>query len=116
MAHSKDNSRYRIKQSIRRKVYGTNERPRLTVYRSNKGISAQVINDIQGKTLASATWLEFNGDAEKKSAYSVKVGKAIAEKAKAEGINKVVFDRNGYRYHGRVKELADAARDGGLEF
>jgi len=95
-------------------VNGTTERPRLSVFRSNKQIYAQVINDITGTTLASASSLGLEKMAKIEQAQ--KVGSLLAEKAKAAGIEKVVFDRNGYLYHGRVKALADAAREGGLNF
>ena len=109
--------RDRIKQGIRKRLSGSSERPRLSVYRSNKGIYAQVIDDITGKTLVSASSLskEF-ATAGSKSDQSVAVGKLVAEKAIAAGIKQVVFDRNGYLYHGRVKSLAEGAREGGLIF
>lgn len=117
MALSKRNSRLRIKRRVRGKIHGTEERPRLSVYRSNKQIYAQVIDDASGKTLASASSLKMD-DAQgvAKLEQAAKVGKAIAESAKAAGIESVVFDRNGYLYHGRIKQLADAAREGGLKF
>ncbi|MFT4778015.1 MAG: large subunit ribosomal protein L18 [Flavobacteriales bacterium] len=117
MALSKRNSRLRIKRRVRGKIHGTGERPRLSVYRSNKQIYAQVIDDASGKTLASASSLKMD-DATgiAKLEQATKVGKAIAESAKAAGIESVVFDRNGYLYHGRIKQLADAAREGGLKF
>ena len=92
----------------------TAERPRLSVFRSNKQIYAQVINDLTGKTLASASSLGL--EAMPKKEQAAKVGELLAEKAQAAGISQVVFDRNGYLYHGRVKELADGARKGGLKF
>ncbi|WP_295653552.1 50S ribosomal protein L18 [uncultured Mucilaginibacter sp.] len=109
--------RDRIKKGIRKRLSGSSERPRLSVYRSNKGIYAQVIDDITGKTLVSASSLskEF-ATAGSKSDQSVAVGKLVAEKAIAAGIKQVVFDRNGYLYHGRVKSLAEGAREGGLIF
>ena len=102
---------------VRRKISGTQERPRLCVYRSNKNIYVQIIDDVAGKTLVSASTL----DKEVKTKYANKeaakeVGTLIAKKAKEAGITKVVFDRGGYLYHGRVKALADAARSNGLEF
>ena len=111
---TKETRRLRIKQSIRHKVFGTSECPRLTVFRSNKQIYAQVINDLTGKTLASASSLGLEKLA--KTEQAKKVGALVAEKAKAAGIETVVFDRNGYLYHGRVQALADAAREGGLKF
>ena len=107
--------RLKIKASIRTKVSGTAERPRLTVFRSNSQIYAQVIDDTKGVTLASASSLGIK-DKMTKSEKAALVGKAIAEAAKKAGVNEVVFDRNGYLYHGRVKALADAAREGGLNF
>lgn len=117
MAGSKLSRRERIKKGIRKHLSGSAERPRLSVYRSNKGIYAQVIDDVTGKTLASASSSskDFSADGTKIE-QSKAVGKLIAEKAKAAGINQVVFDRNGYLYHGRVKSLADGAREGGLDF
>ncbi len=109
-------ARRRRQRRIRGKVSGTVERPRLAVFRSNKGISAQIIDDKVGKTLAAASWLnirDFKGD---KTAQAAAVGKLIAAKAKEAGVEKVVFDRGGYLYHGRIKALAEGAREGGLEF
>jgi len=107
--------RNKIKLSIRRRVSGTADRPRMTVFRSNKQIYVQLIDDLAGKTLAAASSL---GLAEKmtKKEQAAKVGELIAQKAHEAGITSVVFDRNGYLYHGRVKEVADAARNGGLNF
>ena len=109
--------RDRIKKGIRKRLSGSSERPRLSVYRSNKGIYAQIIDDVAGKTLVSASSLskefEANGT---KGEQSVAVGKMVAEKALAAGIKDVVFDRNGYLYHGRVKQLAEGAREAGLNF
>ena len=107
--------RLKIKASIRTKVSGTAERPRLTVFRSNSQIYAQVIDDTKGVTLASASSLGIK-DKMTKSEKAALVGKAIAEAAKKAGVNVVVFDRNGYLYHGRVQSLADAAREAGLQF
>lgn len=110
----------RRKYAIRKSVFGTVERPRLSVYRSSKHIYAQVINDYDGKTLASAasTSDDVRGDLANGGNIEAakRVGKAIAEKAKAAGITAVAFDRGGRQYHGRVKALADAAREGGLKF
>ncbi|MGM9827150.1 MAG: 50S ribosomal protein L18 [Muribaculaceae bacterium] len=107
--------RNKIKARIRGKISGTAARPRMTVFRSNKQIYVQLVDDLAGKTLVSASskGLEANGT---KIEVAAAVGKAIAEKAQAAGINEVVFDRNGYLFHGRVKSLADAAREGGLKF
>ncbi|MDH6306194.1 large subunit ribosomal protein L18 [Parabacteroides sp. PF5-5] len=107
--------RLKIKQGIRSKVSGTPERPRLTVFRSNKQIYAQLIDDTTGKTLATASSLKLEDKAPKKE-IAAKVGEQIAKNAQEAGIQAVVFDRNGYLYHGRIKELADAARNGGLKF
>jgi len=107
--------RLKIKKNIRGKVNGTSERPRLTVFRSNKQIYAQVINDVEGKTVAAASSLKLTTKASKKEIAAL-VGDEIAKNTQAAGIQAVVFDRNGYLYHGRVKELAEAARKGGLKF
>jgi large subunit ribosomal protein L18 len=109
--------RDRIKKGIRKSLSGSAARPRLSVYRSNKGIYAQIIDDVSGKTIVSASSLskEFSASGTK-SDQSAAVGKLVAEKAVAAGIKDVVFDRNGYLYHGRVKSLADGAREGGLNF
>ena len=117
MAFSKLNRRAKIKRRIRKKISGTAQSPRLTVFRSNKQIYAQLIDDTQGVTLASAS--SYNNKATDKLAkieQAAVVGKEIAEKAVKAGITSVVFDRNGYLYHGRVKSLADSAREGGLKF
>src|SRR5262245_48226929 len=114
---TKPQARARRHRRIRGKVAGTAERPRLVVSRSNKGISAQLVDDQTGKTLAGATWLglakSFEGN---KTEQATEVGKLLAEAAKAAGIERCVFDRGGYLYHGRVKALADGAREGGLSF
>ncbi len=110
-------ARVRRHRRVRKTVVGTAERPRLAVFRSNSGIEAQLIDDLEGKTLAAASALHlkrsFKGN---KTAQAAEVGKAAAEAAKKAGIESVVFDRGGYLYHGRVKALADAAREGGLKF
>jgi large subunit ribosomal protein L18 len=117
MALNKVLRRAKIKRRIRKKITGTSVTPRLTVFRSNKQIYAQLIDDASGKTLASAGSLKMD-DAQKvaKLEQASIVGKAIAEKAVKAGISTVVFDRNGYLYHGRIKSLADSAREGGLKF
>ncbi|MBR3564788.1 MAG: 50S ribosomal protein L18 [Paludibacteraceae bacterium] len=107
--------RIRIKAHIRTRVKGTAERPRLTVFRSNCQIYAQIIDDVAGRTLASASSLGIK-DKMTKTEQASKVGTLIAEAAKKAGIEAVVFDRNGYLYHGRVKQLADSAREAGLKF
>ena len=114
MTTKKVERRIKIKYRIRKSVNGTAERPRLSVFRSNKQIYAQVINDLEGKTLASASSLGM--EAMPKKEQAAKVGEMIAKNAQEAGISQVVFDRNGYLYHGRVKELADGARKGGLKF
>jgi large subunit ribosomal protein L18 len=110
-------ARRRRHRRVRGKVEGTAERPRLVVFRSNRGISAQLIDDLEGKTLAGATWTalpkSFKGS---KTAQAAEVGKRLADAAKKAGIESVVFDRAGYLYHGRVKALAESAREGGLKF
>jgi large subunit ribosomal protein L18 len=117
MALSKLDKRIRIKRRVRGKISGSSELPRLSVYKSNKEIYAQLIDDKNGKTLASASSREKGVDAKgTKSEVSTAVGKAIAAKAIAAGIEAIVFDRNGFVYHGRVKALADGAREGGLKF
>ena len=107
--------RLKIKARIRTKVCGTSECPRLTVFRSNSQIYAQVIDDTKGVTLAAASSLAIT-EKITKTEKAAQVGKQIAEAAKAAGVESVVFDRNGYLYHGRVKQLADAAREAGLKF
>lgn len=111
---TKLNRRTRIKLRIRKKISGTATRPRLSVFRSNKQIYAQLVNDDEGKTLVAASSLGM--DVNPKIEQASKVGEAIAKKAQEAGITTVVFDRNGYLYHGRIKELADAARNAGLKF
>ncbi|HMI98225.1 MAG TPA: 50S ribosomal protein L18 [Gaiellaceae bacterium] len=110
-------ARVRRHRRVRKRVVGTAERPRLAVFRSNAGIEAQLIDDLVGKTLAAASSLHlkktFKGN---KTAQAAEVGKTLAEAAKKAGLDSVVFDRGGYLYHGRVKALADAAREGGLKF
>ena len=119
MVTKKDKNAQRLKRHarVRAKVSGTAERPRLAVYRSNAHIYAQIIDDVNGVTLVAAASNEkdFEGDTGNKEAAS-KVGKLVAERTKAKGIDTVVFDRGGYIYHGRVAELAEGAREGGLEF
>jgi large subunit ribosomal protein L18 len=107
--------RLKIKYRVRNKISGTPERPRMSVFRSNKQMYVQIIDDISGKTLAAASSLGITEKMPKKQ-QAAKVGEIIADKAKTAGITTVVFDRNGYLYHGRVKEVADAARNGGLKF
>ncbi|AKD03165.1 50S ribosomal protein L18 [Pontibacter korlensis] len=115
MSTNKISRRLRIKQGIRNKVSGTSERPRLTVFRSNKAIYAQLVDDTTGVTLAAASSVKLD-DAKANIETAGKVGTAIAEQALAKGISQVVFDRNGYLYHGKVKSLAEGAREAGLKF
>lgn len=118
MAFDKKIRRQKIKENIRKKLSGTSEMPRMSVYRSNKQISVQIIDDVAQTTLAAASSLnkeiaEFKGN---KTQQADKVGELVARLALEKGITQVVFDRNGYLYHGRVKALAEAARKGGLKF
>jgi large subunit ribosomal protein L18 len=116
---SKNQKRGNIHERIRKKLQGTPERPRLNVYRSLNHIYVQIIDDLHGKTLVSASTAEGKKEERRTGgnvAAAKSVGKAIAERAKAKGVSKVVFDRGGYIYHGRVKALADAAREAGLQF
>lgn len=118
MSFNKIARREKIKKSVRKNIYGTASKPRLTVFRSNTHISAQIIDDEQGKTLVSSSSMlkeiaEVKGNKREKA---TKVGKTLAEKAKSAGIETVVFDRNGFLYHGRIKSLAEGAREGGLKF
>jgi len=114
---AKPEARARRHKRVRGKVSGTAERPRLVVFRSNRGIEAQLVDDLAGRTLAAASWLQlkksFKGT---KTDQAAEVGKALAANAKQAGIERVVFDRAGYLYHGRVKALAESAREGGLTF
>lgn len=107
-------SREKIRLRLRKKIRGTATKPRLSVFRSNKGIYCQLIDDIAGQTLASAA--SSSGSTGTKTEIAAAVGKDIAEKAKAINVDSVIFDRSGYLYHGRVKALADGAREGGLQF
>ena len=114
MTTKKEQRRLKIKFHIRKSVNGTAERPRVSEFRSNKQIYAQVINDLTGTTLAAASSAGFEKMA--KIEQAKKVGELVAQKATAAGVQQVVFDRNGYLYHGRVQALADGAREGGLKF
>lgn len=111
---TKKDRRIKIKHRIRKKINGTASRPRLTVFRSNKGIYVQAVNDLEGKTIVSASSKGITEGT--KSEIAAKVGEAVAKKCIEAGITEVVFDRNGYLFHGRVKALADGARNGGLKF
>jgi large subunit ribosomal protein L18 len=108
-------ARLRRHRRVRGKIHGTAERPRLVVFRSNRGIEAQLVDDTTGKTVASASWLQAKGAGNKRD-QAAAVGKQLAANAKKAGVESAVFDRAGYLYHGRVKALADAAREGGLTF
>jgi len=114
----KNATRQRVHDRIRKKLLGTAERPRLNVYRSLNHIYVQLVDDLKGQTLVAASTVEGKGERPTGGnvAAAKAVGKVIAERAKAKGIDKVVFDRGGYLYHGRIKALADAAREGGLQF
>jgi large subunit ribosomal protein L18 len=117
MAFSKTERRAKIKRRIRKNIFGSSEQPRLSVFRSNKQIYAQIIDDNSGKTLVSASSYKNKAtETGSKKDQAAVVGKEVAEKAIKAGITTVVFDRNGYLYHGRVKTLADSAREGGLKF
>ena len=114
---SKDETRRKVHERLRARVRGSAERPRLAVFRSLKHIYAQVIDDMQGRTLVAASSAEKNASSGGGNLTGAKaVGRLIAERSREKGINRVVFDRGGYLYHGRVKALADAAREAGLEF
>lgn len=120
MARSREESREMRHKRVRKKVSGTPARPRLCFYRSLRYLSCQIVDDMTGKTLASATTQEktftHEGDTAKNQEFAKKLGELIAERAKAKGVEQVVFDRGGYKYHGRVKAFADAAREKGLVF
>lgn len=118
MALTKNERRLRIKNRIRKVVSGTEARPRLAVYRSNKEIYAQIVDDVTGKTISSASSRDKDINAAKanKTEVAKLVGKALAEKALKAGVETIAFDRGGYLYHGRVKSLAEGAREGGLKF
>ena len=116
MAGKNRERRERIKAGVRKKITGTTERPRLSVFRSNRGIYVQVIDDLKGVTVAAASTVELGDKAKLNIENSKNVGKKIAEKAIASGVQTIVFDRNGYLYHGNIKALAEGAREGGLKF
>ena len=119
MALTKRERRLKIKQRIRKRISGTNERPRMTIFRSNKQIYVQLVNDLTGETVVSASSKNKEVADKKninKSEQAKLVGKLVAERSLAKGINDVVFDRNGYLYHGRIRVLAESAREGGLKF
>jgi large subunit ribosomal protein L18 len=114
--NTKPQSRLRRRRRVRAKVRGTAERPRLSVFRSNRGIQAQLIDDVAGRTLAAVNWTEGDLKGFKTMEQAKRAGELLAERAKAAGVENVIFDRGGYRYHGRVKALADGARESGLSF
>ena len=109
-------ARLRRHRRVRGRVSGTAERPRLVVFRSNRGIFAQLVDDLSGKTLGGASWVTVKGLEGNKTEQAAAVGKALAAEAKKAGVETCVFDRAGYLYHGRVKALAEGAREGGLQF
>ena len=113
---SKAQKRLRRRRRVRAKVSGTAERPRLSVFRSNKGVFAQLIDDRSGRTLAAVNWIEPELRKLGPMEQAKRVGELLAERAKAAGVESCVFDRGGYRYHGRVRALAEGAREGGLRF
>ena len=113
---TKPQARLRRRRRVRAKVRGTAERPRLSVFRSNRGIGAQLIDDVAGHTVAAVNWTEGDLKGLGSMEQASKAGQLLAERAKAAGVEVVVFDRGGYRYHGRVKALADGAREAGLKF
>jgi large subunit ribosomal protein L18 len=113
---TKPQARLRRRRRVRAKVRGTAERPRLSVFRSNRGIGAQLIDDVAGHTVAAVNWTEGDLKGLNAMEQAKRAGELLAERAKAAGVETVIFDRGGYRYHGRVKALADGAREGGLTF
>ena len=115
-AGTKQQARLRRRRRVRAKVRGSAERPRLSVFRSNKGVQAQLIDDDAGRTLAAVNWTEADLRGLKPEEQAKKAGQVLAERAKANGVETCVFDRGGYLYHGRVRALAEAAREGGLRF
>jgi len=112
----KPKARLRRRRRVRAKVRGTAERPRLSVFRSNRGIQAQLIDDVKGHTVAAVNWVEGDLKSLGRMDQAKKAGELLAERAKAAGVETCVFDRGGYRYHGKVKALAEGAREGGLRF
>jgi large subunit ribosomal protein L18 len=116
IAAAKPQARLRRRRRVRAKVRGTAERPRLSVFRSNRGIQAQLIDDVRGHTLAAVTWTEDELKSLGRLEQAKRAGELLAKRGKAAGVETAVFDRGGYRFHGRVKALADGAREGGLQF
>ena len=113
---TKPKARLRRRRRVRAKLRGTAERPRLSVFRSNRGIGAQLIDDVAGHTVAAVNWTEGDLKSMKAMDQAKRAGELLAERGRAAGVESVVFDRGGYRFHGRVKALADGAREGGLSF
>jgi large subunit ribosomal protein L18 len=113
---TKPQARLRRRRRVRAKVRGTSERPRLSVFRSNRGIQAQLIDDVKGHTVAAVNWLEADLKSLGRMDQAKKAGELLAERAKAAGVETCVFDRGGYQFHGKVKALAEGAREGGLRF
>jgi large subunit ribosomal protein L18 len=111
---TKPQARLKRRRRVRAKVTGTAERPRISVFRSNRGISAQLVDDRRGRTLAAVTWTEADLRSLGRMEQATQAGKALAERAQKAGVERAVFDRGGYRYHGRVKAFADGVREGGL--
>ena len=111
---TKSQARLKRRRRVRAKVAGTAERPRISVFRSNRGIHAQLVDDIAGTTLAAVSWTESDLRSLKPMEQATRAGELLAERAKAAGVDAAVFDRGGYRYHGRVKAFADGVREGGL--
>jgi large subunit ribosomal protein L18 len=113
---TKPAARLKRRRRVRAKIHGTAERPRISVFRSNRGVFAQLIDDDSGRTIASVSWTEADLRGLKRTEQATRAGGLLADRAKAAGIDTAVFDRGGYKYHGRVKALADGAREGGLTF
>jgi large subunit ribosomal protein L18 len=113
---TKPQARLRRRRRVRAKVRGTAERPRLSVFRSNRGIQAQLIDDVKGHTVAAVNWLEGDLKSLGRMDQAKRAGELLAERAKAAGVETCIFDRGGYRYHGKVRALAEGAREGGLKF
>jgi large subunit ribosomal protein L18 len=113
---TKPAARLRRRRRVRAKINGTADRPRLSVFRSNRGIQAQLIDDVQGHTVAAVNWIEGDLKSLARMEQAKRAGELLAERAKAAGVEQCVFDRGGYRYHGKVKALAESAREGGLKF
>ena len=115
-AATKTQARLRRRRRVRAKVRGTAERPRLSVFRSNRGIQAQLIDDVKGHTVAAVSWTEHELKSLGRMEQAKRAGELLAERAKAAGVETCIFDRGGYRFHGKVRALADGAREGGLRF